>query len=299
MAIGDVESVSGCPDAVTVDTGMYDAPAYGSVYVIDAERPAVVDSGIGADRGHVFDALETVGIDRDELAAIVLTHVHLDHAGGAGYLAEACPDATVYVNAAGADHLVDPTRLVEGTKRAVGEMWRYYAEPRPIPAHRIVEVTDGDRIDLGDRTLRAHHAPGHAHHQVVYEWPGADAVFTADAAGIYVPSIDRLEPTTPPPEFDLDRCLDDLDLIASLDPETLCYGHFGPAPTSDRLDRYADTLREWVADVRSLREAGRDRDAIVEELDEPELADVWGEEKARAEVALNVDGVLTSLERSE
>jgi glyoxylase-like metal-dependent hydrolase (beta-lactamase superfamily II) len=299
MAIGDVEPVAECPDTYTVDTGMYDTPSYGSVYVIDAERPALVDSGIGANREHLFAALESVGIDREDLGAIVLTHVHLDHAGGAGYLAAACPNASVYVHAAGAEHLVDPDRLVAGTKQAVGDMWRYYAEPRPIPSHRIVEVTDGDRISLGERTLRTHHAPGHAHHQVVYEWIEADAVFTADAAGIYTPSIDRLEPTTPPPEFDLEQCLVDLDTIGSLEPKTLCYGHFGSAPTGDRLERYAGVLREWVEDVRSLRGDGLERDAIVGELYDPELATVWGAEKARAEVALNVDGVLASLERAE
>jgi glyoxylase-like metal-dependent hydrolase (beta-lactamase superfamily II) len=299
MAIGDIEPVAECPDTYAVDTGMYDTPGYGSVYVVDAERPALVDSGIGANREHCFAAMESVGIDREDLEAIVLTHVHLDHAGGAGYLAEACPNASVYVHAAGAEHLVDPDRLVAGTKQAVGDMWRYYANPRPIPAHRIVEVTDGDRIDLGDRTLRAHHAPGHAHHQVVYEWADADAVFTADAAGIYAPSIDRLEPTTPPPEFDLEACLADLEMLSSLEPETLCYAHFGSAPTDDRLERYAEVLREWIGDVRSLRGDGLERDAIAGELYDPELAALWGEEKARAETALNVDGVLASLERGE
>jgi glyoxylase-like metal-dependent hydrolase (beta-lactamase superfamily II) len=299
MAIGDVEPVSNCPDTYAVDTGMYDTPTYGSVYLIDAERPAVVDSGVGADRERIFDALETVGIEREALEAIVLTHVHLDHAGGAGYLADACPNATVYVHKAGANHLVDPDRLVEGTKRAVGDMWQYYADPIPVPDHRIVELTDGDRVELGDRTLRAHHAPGHAPHQLVFEWPGADAVFTADAAGIFVPSLDRLEPTTPPPEFDLESCLEDVEAIEALDPDTLCYGHFGAAPVGDRLNRYAEVLRGWVEDVRSHRDDSVDQDAIADRLYDPDLAAAWTEEKARAEVAMNVHGVVVSLEAAE
>jgi glyoxylase-like metal-dependent hydrolase (beta-lactamase superfamily II) len=204
MAIGDVESVTGMQGVTYVDTGMYDTTGYGAVYVVDAERPALVETGIGANRERVLDLIAATGLSPADIEVIAVTHVHLDHAGGAGFLAADCPDATVYAHETGAPHLVDPTRLWEGTKAAVGGQIEYYVEPRPVPGERVVELEDGEEIDLSDRLLRAHHAPGHAPHQVVFEYPAAAAVFVGDAAGLYVPERDSAYPTSPPPNFDLE-----------------------------------------------------------------------------------------------
>ncbi|MDS0281816.1 MBL fold metallo-hydrolase [Haloarcula onubensis] len=300
MAIGDVYEAAECEDVHYVDTGMYDVAEYGSVYVVDAERPALVDTGIGANYERVLDVMAEVGVAPEDLEAIAITHVHLDHAGGAGYLVEECPSATVYVHEIGASHLVDPTRLWEGTKQAVGDQVQYYAEPKPVPEDRIVELTDGDEIDLGDHTLRAHHAPGHAPHQVVFHDPAIDGVFTADAAGIFTPSTDAVNVTSPPVNFDLDQALDDVETIRELDPETLLYGHFGTEPADDRLDEYAEKLDDWVTAVREKRAELDDDDAVVQHFAETvETPDVWGEHKAREEVALNVRGVLVMLDRAD
>jgi glyoxylase-like metal-dependent hydrolase (beta-lactamase superfamily II) len=299
MAIGDVQSVAACTDVHYVDTGMYDAPAYGAVYVLPGPRPAVVDTGIGTHRERVRAALRSVGVSPRDLAAIVLTHVHLDHAGGAGFLAAAAPDATVYAHEAGAPHLVDPARLVGGTKAAVGDMWAHYTEPRPVPEDRVVSLSDGDVVDLGSRTLTAHHAPGHAPHQVVFEEDRDGAVFVGDAAGIWVPSRETVAPTSPPPQFDLERCLADLETIRALEPSTLLYPHFGPGPADVDavLDEYAATLSAWVDEVAAARAAAETDEAAVDALaaDAP-FADVWGPEKARAEVRLNARGALRALE---
>ena len=300
MAIGDLVSVG---DGIhCLDTGMYETPAYGAVYVVEAERPAVVDTGIGAHPERVLDALASVGVAPGDLAVIVPTHVHLDHAGGAGALAEACPDATVAVHEIGAPHLVDPGRLVAGTRRAVGDEWAFYGEPTPVPADRVRRLVDGDVVDLGDRALEVHHAPGHAPHQVVLHDPDAATVFTADAAGIYVPSLDAVHPTTPPPDFDLEAAVADVEAIADLAPERLCFGHFGAAPTGDLLDEAARVLRDWVADVDAAREASPDADpaALARGMGGRDgLAPVWGERRARAHFDLNVAGALRYLETRE
>ncbi|RBI61677.1 MBL fold metallo-hydrolase [halophilic archaeon] len=300
MVIGDVREVTtgGCEDLYYVDTGMYDTEAYGAVYVLDAERPAIVDTGIGTHYERILDALDEIGIAREDVAVIAPTHVHLDHAGGAGFLAEECPNADVYVHESGARHLVDPERLVEGTKRAVGNQWQFYVEPEPVPEDRVVELTDSDVIDLGDHQLRTIHAPGHAPHQVVFYDPANDALFTADAAGIWVPSVERIRETSPPPNFDLEACLDDVETIRELTPTTLLYPHFGPRPYSDAaMDEYEDVLSSWVEAVAEKRAELGDDEAVVDHfVAEQEMSDVWGATKAEAETAMNVRGVLRYLD---
>ncbi|NLV09226.1 MBL fold metallo-hydrolase [Halomicrobium mukohataei] len=300
MAIGDVVRARAVhDDCWYVDTGMYDVEEYGSVYLVDGDRPALVDTGLGTNVERVLDLLDAADLAPEALDVIALTHVHLDHAGGAGPLVEACPNATVFVHESGARHLVDPARLWAGTKQAVGDQIEYYTEPTPIPESRIETLTDGDVIDLGDYRLRARHAPGHAPHQVVFDAPELDAVFTADAAGIYTPSTDEVHVTSPPPNFDLDGALDDVAMLADLDRTWLCYAHYGPARTDDRLDEYATTLETWVEAVETAR-ADADDEAVVDHFVETvETPAVWSDHKARAEVAMNVRGVLTYLDRRE
>jgi len=296
MALGDVSAVTAgdCTDLYCYDTGMYDTPEYGSVYVVDGERPALVDTGIGTNYGHLRAALDDLGVVPE---VVVPTHVHLDHAGGTGFLAADFPDAEVVCHAVGAPHLADPGRLWEGTERAVGAQIRHYVEPEPVPADRIREVTDGDVVDLGDRELRVHHAPGHAPHHCVFELPGDDAVFTADAAGIWSPPLRSVEPTTPPPNFDYEQSLADLDTLASLDPEVLLYGHYGPVEGTENLARYREVLTDWVEDIEAEREAREDDDPVVDHfveaaLDRAPLVEALGEGKVAAETEMNVRGVL-------
>ncbi|WP_049889278.1 MBL fold metallo-hydrolase [Natronolimnohabitans innermongolicus] len=304
--IGDVFEVTAgdCTDCYCLDTGMYDTEAYGAAYILDDERPAVVETGIGTNHDRILEALDELGIGRDELEVIAVTHIHLDHAGGAGYLAEACPNADVYVSAAGAGLLADPSRLVAGTKDAVGDQWQYYVEPTPIDDDRIVELEDGDVVDLGEHELRVHEAPGHAFHQVVFEDPANDAVFVGDAAGIWVPETEEVRETSPPSDFDLEQCLADVELLKEIDPDVLLYTHFGPRAVGDAaaaaLDAYADVLEKWVDAVESKRDELEDDAAVIDHFAETdEMVDVWGAEKASAEAVLNTRGVLGFLERRD
>jgi glyoxylase-like metal-dependent hydrolase (beta-lactamase superfamily II) len=297
MAAGDVFSVPPTPDLHYVDTGMYDTTEYGSVYLLDAERPAVVDTGTGATVDRILDGLREVGIAPTDLEVIALTHVHLDHAGGAGHLLAECPNATVVAYERGAGHLRDPDRLVAGTKAVVGDNWEFYADPEPIPDDRLREVAAGGTIDLGDRELRVHPAHGHAPHQAVFEEPSSGTVFTADAAGIYVPATDEVRPTSPPSDFDLERVLGDVHGIHTLDPEVLCYGHFGAARADDRLREYANVIASWVAAVAAKRAELDDDEAVAEHFGEtvPMIAS-WGERRSRVEGVLNARGVMRYLD---
>ena len=303
MAIGDVKPVTAgdCTDLYYVDTGMYDTAGYGSAYVLDAERPAVVETGVGTHADRILAALDDLSIDRADLEVIAVTHVHLDHAGGAGYLAEACPNAEVVVHEIGAPHLVDPERIVQGTKSAVGDLWAFYAEPVSIPEERLTPVSDGDRVDLGDHALEVHHAPGHAPHQVVFRDPANDAVFTGDAAGIYVPSRDRVRATTPPWSFDLERALAGVETIRSLDPDVLLFSHFGPHDDPETaLAAAEEALREWVDAVEAKREELGDDSTTVEHFVETTgMGDVWGDAMAGPVAAVDARGALHYLRERE
>ena len=300
MVIGDVTrvSVGDCSGIWTVDTGMFETAEYGATYILEGDPPAVVETGTGANVDRILAGLETVGIDPETLGTIALTHVHLDHAGGAGHLAKRCPDARVLVSTRGAPHLHDPERLVAGTKAAVGEQqWRHYADPVPVPDDRIETVEDGTQLTIADRPIRVHAAPGHAPHQVVLESPSDDAVFTGDAAGIWLPSAETIAETTPPPQFDLEQCLADIETIAALEPTTLLYTHFGPRTNDGILEQYAAVLESWVERVETLADCHESEAAILAALEpDPDRVTVWGAEKARAEQALNVRGVLTARE---
>jgi glyoxylase-like metal-dependent hydrolase (beta-lactamase superfamily II) len=299
MALGNLHeaSAAGTEDLYYVDVGMYETPAYGLVYILDAERPAIVDTGTGFHYETVLDAMRTVGIEPEDLEVIAPTHVHLDHAGGAGLLAEECPNADVCIYEAGARFLIDPTRIWEGTKEIMEDRIKYYVEPKPIPEERVVELADGDTVDLGDHALDVHHAPGHAFHQAVFFDPANDGVFTADAAGINSPHLDGIIHTSPPTGFDLEGCLADVEMLQDLDPAALYYAHFGDRETGTLLAEYADVLQEWVDRIAEKREELNDDDAVVEYFaDRARTVEVWGEAHAREEERMNARGVLHYLD---
>jgi glyoxylase-like metal-dependent hydrolase (beta-lactamase superfamily II) len=286
-------TAGGSTDLYYVDTEMYDVREYGAIYILDAERPALIDAGIGTHYEHILDALTEVGIAPEELAVIAPTHVHLDHAGGAGFLAAECPNAEVYVHEIGARHLLDPGRLWAGTKAAVGDQIQYYTEPKPVPEDRLTAVTDGDTIDLGDHTLEVHHAPGHAPHQAAFYDPEVDGVFTGDAAGANTPSTDGVRPLTPPASFDLEAALASVEMLQSLDPSALYYGHFGDFPADEYLAEYDTVLREWVADIEAALDRLGSEEAVIEKfVRTTDSVDIWGEHKGRGETRMNVRGVL-------
>ncbi|MFD1571187.1 MBL fold metallo-hydrolase [Halorubrum laminariae] len=301
MHAGAFEPVRGVEDLYVHDTGMFDTEEYGAVYVYDTERPIVVDTGTGGNRETLFKTIEEIGIGREDLEWILATHAHLDHAGGAGHLAERYPNAEVVIPEKGVRHLVDPEALVEGTKAAVEDQWKYYDDPAPVPEDRISGLADGDRIDLGDRELVVHEAPGHAPHHAVYHNPDAGVVFAADAGGIYVPEVDEIVATSPPPQFDLNQCLDDIQTIDDLDPEYICFGHFGPREYEPVLAGEAKrAFVEWVEAVRAKREELGDDDTVVDHFEAASRdIDYWNPERARANASLNTRGVLAYLDYVE
>lgn len=303
MDVGEIKPITldACEDLYLIETGMYDVTGYGGVYLLDADEPILVESGIGTNYEAILDAIRTIGLSPADIETIAVTHVHLDHAGGAGLLAAECQNATVVVSERGAPHLIDPERLVAGTKAAVGDQWRYYVEPEPVPEDRVRRVAEGDRIDAGNYALTVHEAPGHARHQVVFSVPAMDAVFTGDAAGLWLTDENRVHQTSPPPEFDLEQAIADAEMIRDLEPQTLLFTHFGPATNAKTvLSNYPRVLREWVDAVADKRERYDDEAAVIAALvDENDLVPIWGERKAKAETTINARGVIRYLDRLE
>ncbi|MFA9517933.1 MBL fold metallo-hydrolase [Halopenitus sp. H-Gu1] len=295
---GEFEAVRGVEDLYYHETGMYGTTGYGSVYVYDTPAPAVIDTGIGTNHDLLFETLSALGIDADDLAWILPTNAHLHHAGGAGFLAARYPNSAIRIHERGVASLVDPDRIVAATKTIVGDQWRHHVEPEPVPDARIDGLRGGDSIDLGDRRLDVYEASGHAPHQTIVHEPDDGVVFTGDAGGIYVPRRDTIRPTTSPPNFDLDQALADASTIADLDPEVLCFSHFGPREYDPEIvSSMKRTYVEWVQAVRQKRAELSDDEAVVRHFQETtELTDVWSEERIRANVGLNVRGVLSFLE---
>ena len=257
------------PGVTAIDTFMGGRERYTAAYLLTASQPTLVETGPGTSVEPVARALETLGIAPDALAHIVLTHIHLDHAGGAGSLARRFPNATVWVHERGARHLADPSRLVASATRVYGgeRMASLFGPVEPVPAERLRVLDEAGPLDIGGRTLRALDTPGHASHHLALVDSSTGAVFTGDALGIHVPDLPVLRPATPPPEFDLELAIASIERIRAAAPSTLLFAHFGPIADVDRTCELAvRRLREWTDVVRGAMRSTTDLDEIVEIL---------------------------------
>jgi glyoxylase-like metal-dependent hydrolase (beta-lactamase superfamily II) len=231
-------------------------------WLVPGDNPVLVETGSQTSVPVVLDSLAALGVGPDDLAGIVVTHIHLDHAGGVGDLARAFPKATVYVHPVGARHLVDPTRLVASAARVFGEtLDSLYGRLDPTPVERIRALDDGEEIDLGrGRMLTAVHSPGHASHHLALHDSGSGVLFAGDAAGVRLPDIGVLRPATPPPEFDLDLAIASLRLFAGRRPSAVALAHFGvlEGDPAEVLGEAEDVLREWAAVAEAAWNRGDD-----------------------------------------
>jgi len=159
---------------------------------------------------------------------VIVSHIHLDHAGGAGFLVEAMPRAKVYVHEKGFRHLVDPTKLVASARKVLGDEAAFFGTMRPIPADRLVAVADGMTLDLGKHELLFLDSPGHAPHELTILDRRNRCVYTGDAAGLYFPGDEILMPVAPAPAFDLEKNLATFERLLTLEPRALLFSHYGP-----------------------------------------------------------------------
>jgi glyoxylase-like metal-dependent hydrolase (beta-lactamase superfamily II) len=249
-----------------IDTRMAGYDGITAGYLIRGERPCLVETGTAPSAPVVRDALARLGIGAADLATVVVTHIHLDHAGGAGDIAAMFPQAQIVVHQRGARHLAEPSRLMAGARMVYGDaLDRLFGEMAPVPAGRIVALDDTGTIDLGGgRRLDSYYSPGHAKHHVGLVDSETGDLYVGDAAGVYLPDTGDLRPATPPPDFDLETALASLRKFAALQPTRLLFSHYGPVtPVGETLDRSAEEIIVWVEKTRQARAEGLDLDHAV------------------------------------
>lgn len=250
-----------------IDTLMSGYSGITAGYLVLGQRPCLVETGTARSAPIVHAALRAHGLGPQDLATVVVTHIHLDHAGGVGDIAAAYPGAEVVVHELGARHLVEPERLMASARRVYGSLMDDVFGPLlPTPAARVRAVGDEAGIDLGGgRSLRVRYSPGHAKHHVALFDESTGDLYVGDAAGIYVPEVDLLRPATPPPDFDLGVALASLDLFATMAPRRLLFSHYGPVShVEDILERSREELHLWVELVGAARRAQLDLDHAVD-----------------------------------
>jgi glyoxylase-like metal-dependent hydrolase (beta-lactamase superfamily II) len=234
-------------------------------YLFCGERNAIIDVGPKAAIPNLLRALTQLGLNPNEIDYIVLTHIHIDHAGGVGTALREMSNAKVIAHSRAISHLVDPTMLWQASLKTLGEIAIKYGEIETVPEHRITAATDQMKLDLGrGLKLEIYLTPGHApHHLSIFDRANG-VLIAAEAAGVCIEGAVR--PPTPPP-FKLEENLSSIDKLINLEPQKLCYSHFGCYDSaSERLKAYRQKLIDWHKIVGAAAKAGKSPEDILKLL---------------------------------
>jgi glyoxylase-like metal-dependent hydrolase (beta-lactamase superfamily II) len=255
-------------DLFLIDTLFSATPQAVGVFLLTGERPALIETGPAARVDTVLHGLARAGLTPEDLRAVAVTHIHLDHAAATGALVRRIPHLEVYVHPAGAPHLVDPSRLLASAGRLYGgHLRRLFGEVLPVPEGRIRVLDDQAEVMLGSRRLVALETPGHARHHLVYMDTAAGDLFAGDAAGTALPGSRYVRPPTPPPEFDLPGWATTIDRLLALSPGRLLLAHFGAHTWArELLTQLRERLFSWTELAQRARAAGEDENVVAERL---------------------------------
>ena len=288
------------PDGITAVDTEYLHPGHAAAHVLQhGGRAAIVDVGTNDSVPYLLAALEVLGIRRESVDYLLLTHVHLDHAGGAGLLMQALPNAAAVLHPRGAPHMIHPAKLIAGSRAVYGDerFRRLYGELVPIAAERVRTTLDGDMLSLAGRQLEILHTPGHAlHHQVFVDRAHA-CMFTGDTFGLSYRELDSprgafIVPTTTPTQFDPEQAIASVDRLLLYSPEAMYLMHFSRVTDVPRL---AESLKGQILEVARIAEqsaAAADPAAAIR----AGLSGLWRELAIRHGCRLAPEEVLAVLE---
>lgn len=271
-------------DLVLIDTGYNGTSEAVGVYLLLGERPGLIETGPASRADTVIEGIRLAGLDPAALEVIAVTHIHLDHAGGAGTLTQRLPRAHVYVHPVGAPHLVEPTKLLNSAGRLYGdELVRLFGETVPVPPARLHVLHDGDALTIGGRRFTAVDTPGHARHHHAYWDERSGDLFTGDIAGVALPGSRFVRAPTPPPELDVPTWRASLRRIRALRPHRLFLTHFGAHDWVDELlGQLEERLLEGVEQVRGYLASGLDAQAITTRMREMAMRQIEARDGAGA-----------------
>ena len=241
--------------------------------IVRGGRAAFVDVGVNHSVPRLLAALKTKNLDVADVDYVFLTHVHLDHAGGAGELMKHLPNAKVLVHPRGAAHLVHPEKLIAGTKAVYGadKFDALYGSIVPVAAERIVVVEDNARFRLDGSEFQFIHTPGHALHHYCIVDPQSHSVFTGDSFGVSYHAFDSaagafVMPATTPTQFDPKQAHDSVDRILSFNPQAIFVTHYSRRTDVTRLGQDMHTcLDEYVKIAKACAELGAGRVAAIKQ----------------------------------
>ncbi len=243
---------------------------------------------------HQLAAIRESGLDPADVTHLILTHIHLDHAGMTGSLLRHMPKATVYVHSKGAPHLLDTSKVIASAERIYGErMEELWGTIESVPQERLKVIEDGDVLNIAGRRLEVHYTPGHAVHHVIFFDVHSGELFAGDVAGVRLQGIDYVRPPTPPPDLDIEAWSTSIDKIKKLRPDVLYLAHFGPTKNvTSHLERLREKLYSWGDFVLVAMRDGKNEEEITEMLikhTQPELQRATSDEHeiARYEIATN------------
>ena len=243
--------ISLAPDLSYCDLEFLEQPNTIATAILSAKGAvALVDPGPSTCLASLERTLQTQGMTLGDVSAILLTHIHLDHAGATGTIVARHPHIQVFVHERGAGHLVDPAKLIDSASRYFGpvNMARFWGDIVPVPQDRLRLLQGGERIEAGGRSFEVLYTPGHAHHHVSYLDRSSGIAFVGDVAAMRIKD-GAVVPPTVPPDFDLDLWIDSIERVGALRPDTIFLTHFGPvADVQPHLQAAVENLR-WAVSL--------------------------------------------------
>jgi glyoxylase-like metal-dependent hydrolase (beta-lactamase superfamily II) len=236
-------------------------------YILKGDKTIIVETGPSSSISSLLSGLKELNVKTEDVAYVAVSHVHIDHSGGAGALLRLLPNAKLIVHRRGVPHLVNPKRLWRQAKEVLGELAEIFGEPVPVPENRITGAADGMTFEVGNNLgLEVIETLGHASHHLSYYDRVQKGIFPGDAAGIYLSEFKAIVPTTPAP-FRLEAALASLEKLARLNPKKLYFSHFGAASDAVKcLQKYAVQIQLWANIALEGVKNNRDFEEIQERM---------------------------------